>query len=84
MRQQSERKSLRAKHADELHVLEAKQAEVNSLEAVIVSPMSFRVRRRPTRRASKSRQQTPRTAPSNSHQKRTLRRFPPTLRYPRR
>jgi hypothetical protein len=35
MRQQSEVKSLRAKHADELHVLEPKQAELNSLEAMI-------------------------------------------------
>src|ERR1051326_8953220 len=35
MRQQSEMKSLRAKHSDELHVLEAKQAEINSLEAMI-------------------------------------------------
>lgn len=34
-RQRREMSSLRAKHADELHVLEAKQAELNSLEAMI-------------------------------------------------
>ena len=34
-RQEQERKDLRAKHADELHVLEAKQAELETLDALL-------------------------------------------------